>query len=80
MFSDKSTSTIDNHAINNYVRRRLEERYEPYCISPTVNHRQPSMVWGCMAANVIGRLELVSGMMNATNYIDVPSLRRVPTI
>ena len=29
------------------------------------------MIWGSMAANGIGELELVSGMINGTKYIDV---------
>ena len=67
LFSDESTFTLNNHAGNNYVRRP-EEEYRPYCMSPTIKHPQSIMVWGCMAASGIGRLKLVSGMMNGTKY------------
>ena len=80
MFSDKLTFTIDNHAGRSYVRRRPEEGYRSYCILPTVNHLQPMMVWDCMAVNGIDKLELVSKIIYATNYIDEPSLCRVLTI
>ena len=56
LFSDESTFTINNHAGNNYARRRPEEEYRPYCISPTIKHPQSIMVWSCMTANGIGKL------------------------
>ena len=71
LFSDESIFTLNNHAGNNYVRRRPEEEYRLYCISPIIKHPQSIMVWGCMAASGIGRLKLVSEMMNETKYIDV---------
>ena len=37
------------------------------------------MVWGCMAANGVGRLEVVSGMMNGTKYIDVLERKMLPS-
>ena len=37
------------------------------------------MVWGCMAANGIGRLKVVSGMMNGTKYIDVLENKMLPS-
>ena len=46
LLSDELTFTRDNHAGNNYVRRRTEEEYRPYCISPTVKNLQLIMVWG----------------------------------
>ena len=61
---------MDNHAGNNHVRGKPEEEYRSYCISPTVKHLQSVMAWGCMAENGIGRLELISGMMNTLKYID----------
>ena len=37
------------------------------------------MVWGCVEANGIGRLELVSGIMNATKYIDELEKKMLPS-
>ena len=79
LFSDESTFTVNNHAGNNFVRRKPEEEYRPYCISPTIKHPQSIMVWGCMAANGIGRLKVVSGMMNGTKYIDVLENKMLPS-
>ena len=79
LFGDESTFTLNNHVGNNYVRRRPEEEYRPYCISLTIKHPQSIMVWGCMAASGIGRLKLVSGMMNETNYIDVLKNQMLPS-
>ena len=79
LFSDESTFTVNNHAGNNFVRRKPEEEYRPYCISPTIKHPRSIMVWGCMAANGIGRLKVVSGMMNRTKYIDVLENKMLPS-
>ena len=79
LFSDESTFTLNNHAGNNYVRRRPEEEYRPYCISPTIKHPQSIMVWGFMAAIGIGTLKLVFEMMNGTKYIDVLENQMLPT-
>ena len=79
LFSDESTFTVNNHAGNNYVRRRPNEEYWPYCISPTIKHPQSIMVWSCMTAHGIGRLEIVSGMMNAMKYIDVLENKMLPS-
>ena len=79
LFSDESTFTVNNHAGNNYVRRRPNEEYRPYCISPTIKHPQSIMVWSCMTAHGIGRLEIVSGMMNAMKYIDVLENKMLPS-
>ena len=71
IFSDESTFTIQNHAGNNFVRRRPHEALSPQCISPTIKHPTSLMIWGCMASNGIGRLHICEGMINATKYAAV---------
>ena len=71
IFSDESTFTIQNHARNNFVRKRPQEAFSPPCISPTLKHPTSVMIWGCMASNGIGRLHICEGMMNATKYAAV---------
>ena len=68
VFSDESTFTISNHAGNQFVRRRPGEEFKPCCTVPTIKHPTAVMVWGCMAATGVGRLEVVEGMMNAAKY------------
>lgn len=79
LFSDESTFTIQNHAGNNYVRRRTTEEFSPQCILPTIKHPTSVMVWGCMAASGIGRLHICEGMMNATKYKDVLQTKMLPS-
>ena len=55
IFSDESTFTIQNHAGNNFVRKRPHEAFSPQCILPTIKHPTSVMIWGCMASNGIGR-------------------------
>ena len=75
IFSDESTFTIQNHAGNNFVRRRPHEAFSPQHISPTIKHPTSVMIWGCMASNGIGRLHICEGMMNATKYAAVLETR-----
>ena len=74
MFNDESTFTRDHDAANNYVRRRHEDEYRHI-----VSHQPSIMVGGRMAANCIGKLELVFGMMSGTKYIDVLERKMLPT-
>ena len=71
LFSDESTFTLNNHAGNNYVRRRPDEKYRPYCISPTIKRPQSIMVWGCMAASGICRLKVNVFLSLARNQVYV---------
>ena len=59
--------------------RKPEVEYRPYCISTTIKHPQPIIVWGCIAASGIGRPKLVSKMMNETKYIDVMENQMLPS-
>jgi hypothetical protein len=71
IFSDESTFTINSHAGNVHVRRREGEEFRPECILKTAKHPKSVMVWSCMSANGIGRLEIVKGMMNARKYVQM---------
>ena len=62
------------------MRKRSEEEYWPYCISPTVKHPPSIMLLICAAANSISRLELVSDMMNATNYIEILETKMLSSV
>ena len=65
LFSDESTfELIPGRRI--FVRRRKGEKYHPECVVPTMKH---GGVWGCMAANGVGRLRVVHGCLNAAAYI-----------
>ena len=75
MFNDdESTFTRNHHAANNYERRRHGDEYRHI-----VSHQPSLMVRGCMEANGIGRLDLFSGIMSGTKYIDVLKKKMLPT-
>ena len=79
IFSDESTFTCQNHAGNNFVRRRPGEEFKPDCILPTIKHPTSVMVWGCMSAAGVGRLHVCEGMMNGAKYIDVLEKKLIPS-
>lgn len=53
-----------------YVRRRQGEALKPECLIPTMKHPVDVMIWGCMAANGVGRIFVLQGSVNARKYID----------
>jgi len=47
---------------------------------PTVKHADGVMIWGCMAANGVGRIAVIQGTVTAREYIDdILSLRMMPS-
>lgn len=79
LFSDESTFSVTNHSGLQYVRRRPGEAFKPWCITPTVKHPTSVMVWGCMAASGVGRLDFVIGMMNGEKYIKTMHDKMLPS-
>ena len=41
----------------------------PECLTPTMKHPISVTIWGCMSESGIGRIEVVNGTPNATQYI-----------
>lgn len=71
LFSDESTFCLFGNQAHTYVRRFPGEEFKPECLNVTVKHPLKIMVWGCMAANGVGRLHIVDGMVNGAKYITI---------
>ena len=68
LFSDESRFCLVPHGPV-LVRRKDGEAYLPQCVAPTLKHGGGGiMVWGCFAANRVGRLYEVKGKINAGQY------------
>ena len=70
IFSDESRICLFGSDGIHYVRRRVGEENLPSCTVPTMKHPQSVMIWGCMSAVKVGRLQVMEGMINAKKYID----------
>jgi transposase len=70
IFSDESRISIFGQDGIKYVRRRIGESNRPECCIPTMKHPLGVMIWGCMARDSIGRLQIMDGNVNARQYID----------
>ena len=79
LFSDESNFSIRNHSGLQFVRRRKGEAFKPWCITPTVKRPTSVMVWGCMAASGVGRIDFVLGMMNGEKYITTLQRKMLPS-
>jgi hypothetical protein len=47
------------------VRRRVGEELHPDCIKATTKNPTSVMIWACMSANGMGRIQVIDGIMNA---------------
>lgn len=79
IFSDESHFCLHGNQGHSFVRRYSHEEFKPECLNHTVKHPLKIMVWGCISGVGVGRLELVSGMMNGSKYINVLEKKMLPS-
>ncbi|GFW24600.1 transposable element Tcb2 transposase [Trichonephila clavipes] len=72
-FSDESKFNIFGSDGRQYVWRKPNIELEKQHLTPTVKYGGGSvLVWGCMAANGVGKLCFIDGIMTArSTYIDI---------
>ena len=70
LFSDETRLSIFGSDGIRYVRRSTHEAYLPACMVPTMKHPLSVMIWACMSAKGVGRMQVVNGNINARVYID----------
>lgn len=62
------------------MRRRVGERYDPKCITPTVKHGGGSvMVWGELSHDVVGALVKIDGIMKKERYHSILKNSTIPS-
>lgn len=73
MFSDESTFQQVRGQGSNYIRRPVGQRLNPKYTQKTVKHPPSVMVWGAMAANGRGPLQIIpkGQSVNSKVYIDI---------
>lgn len=70
LFSDETRISIFGSDGIRYIRRRSDEAYLPACLVPTMKHPLSVMIWACMSAKGVGRMQIMKGNVNARIYID----------
>ncbi|GFV43210.1 transposable element Tcb1 transposase [Trichonephila clavipes] len=72
IFSNESKFNIFGSDGLQYVWRKPNTELEKQYLTSTVKHGGGSvLVWGCMAANEVGKLCFIVGIMTAHTYIDI---------
>nr|XP_042898094.1 uncharacterized protein LOC122269374 [Parasteatoda tepidariorum] len=68
--------------VRKYVRRRVGEALHPDCIEATTKDPTNVMIWACMSADGVCRIQVIGGILNAKKYIEtvlkpkvIPSIR-----
>jgi len=81
LWSDESKYNMKASDGAVYVRRKKGEALKMNCMRGTVKHGGGGniMVWGCMSAAGVGRLQKVDGIMTATTYIDILKNSMLPS-
>lgn len=69
IWSDETKISIFGSDGIQYVRRRPGEDLLPECLNVTVKHPLSVMIWGCMSWHGVGRIQVLSGTINANRYI-----------
>ena len=69
LWSDETKISIFGSDGVRYVRRRPGEDGLPQCMTPTMKHPMSVMIWGCMSASGVGRIQVMKGNINASRYI-----------
>ena len=63
-----------------YVRRHTGEGMIPQCVTPTVKHGAGSViVWGCFAADKVGDLHQIHGILNQHGYHSILQRHAIPS-
>jgi transposase len=70
IFSDETKVNMYRSDGNFFIRRRSGEALLPCCTQKTVKFGTSVMIWGCMNANTVGRLHIITGTVNANVYVN----------
>jgi transposase len=69
LFTDESKFEFFGNKRRTFVRRFPNERFQKYCLKPTVKHGGGNvMVWGGISVRGVSRLKLIVGKMDAAAY------------
>ena len=69
LWTDESKFELFGSHRRQYVRRKVNERFKPDCIVPTVKHGGRSvMVWDCFSHAGVGQLKKIEGIMKKEQY------------
>ena len=64
-----------------YLRRRVGEAFHPNCIEANTTDPTNVMIWKCMSADGVGRIQVIDGILNGKKYIEtVLELKLIPSI
>ena len=63
-----------------YVRRRVGERWKNECLQPSVKHGGGSvLIWGCISASGVGNIVRIDGIMNSEKHRQVLIHNAIPS-
>lgn len=80
IFSDESKFDISVGDCRKRIIRDKNEAFHSSCLKRTVKFAQGVMVWGCMSANGVGKLEFITGNVNAEKYQQILENSLLPSI
>lgn len=80
LWTDESKFELFGSKRRVFVRRRVGEKFNMECITPTVKHGGGSvMVWGCFADGKVGDLKKIEGIMDKKIYHGILQRNAIPS-
>lgn len=80
LWTDESKFELFGSHRRQYCRRKVNERYQANCITPTVKHGGGSvMVWGCFSYGGVGQLVKIDGIMKKEQYHSILQRYAIPS-
>lgn len=80
LWTDESKFELFGSHRRQFVRRKVNERFKPECILPTVKHGGGSvMVWGCFSHGGVGQLVKIEGNMKKEQYHSILQRHAIPS-
>lgn len=80
IFSDESKFDVCVGDCRKRIIRTKDEAFYKDCLKRTVKFPKGLMVWGCVSAEGVGKLQYVDGIINAVKYQGILENNLLPTI
>jgi hypothetical protein len=80
LFTDESKFEIFAQNERRYISRRMGERFDEACLTPTVKHGGGSIqVWGCISVYGLGVLVRIDVILNVERYLTILKEHAIPS-
>ena len=70
IWTDENKISLFSNDGRKYVRHSVSEALHPDCIEATTKKPTNVMIWSCMSADSVDRIQVIDGILNGKKYIE----------